>query len=458
MGKRRVTIKVFSDTGDISSIHSAIKQLELKNLPVSPSYAQRFAIIPDSIIILQINNIESKFLTRLLKIRNSIKNKIIFVVPENNALLVSSLAKLGFIDIFIFPYELYSFISYLEEILVNNTYLTSAHLPGGTDEDLYNFNSIIGNAKNFLRTIYLAKKVAANKEVNILILGETGTGKGLFARAIHNSNKELSGPFVDIVCSSIPENLLESELFGYEPGAFTNAKNRKIGLFELAEKGTLFLDEIGDLSLNIQKKLLRAIDKKLIRRLGGLSDIPINTRIISATNMNLEELIKKNVFRADLYHRLNTVNIEIPPLREREGDALLLADHFINEFKIQFGKTINKINAEAKDFITNYPWPGNVREFRNAMERAVLLNEDNIIKFQDLSHILKANEASKKTLIEEPFYYPDQIRLDICFTKTKMKELDKIYAKAVLKKAHGNKSLTSRLLKISRPKLDNLLN
>ena len=188
------------------------------------------------------------------------------------------------------------FISYLEEILINNTYLTTSQLLGSTGGGLYDFKSIIGNSKNFLRTIYIAKKVAANKDVNILIRGETGTGKGLIARAIHNSNKEITGPFVDIVCSSIPENLLESELFGYEPGAFTNAKNRKIGLFELAEKGTLFLDEIGDLSLNIQKKLLRAIDKKLIRRLGGLMDIPINTRIISSTNMNLEELIENRYF------------------------------------------------------------------------------------------------------------------------------------------------------------------
>ncbi|MDR3625597.1 MAG: sigma 54-interacting transcriptional regulator [Ignavibacteriaceae bacterium] len=458
MGKRHIIIKVYSDMDDVSSIHSAIKQLELKSLPVHPSYAQRFAIAPDSIIILQINNVESKYLTRLLKIRNGIKNKIIFVVPENNALLVSSLAKLGFSNIFIFPYELYMFISYIEEIIVNNTYLTTAGVPGGNDEDIYDFNTIIGSSKNFLRTLYLARKVSTNKDVNILIRGETGTGKGLLARAIHNSNKGDSGPFVDIICSSIPENLLESELFGYEPGAFTNAKNRKIGLFELAENGTLFLDEIGDLSLNIQKKLLRAIDKKLIRHLGGISDIPIHTRIISATNMNLEELIKENIFRADLYHRLNTINIEIPPLRSREGDALQLAEHFINEFKVQFNKDINKLTNDAKDFISNYAWPGNVREIRNAIERAVLLTEDNTIKFSDLAHILKTREGLNKDNIEEMVYYPDQIRLNILFAKTNMKALDKIYAKEVLKKANGNKSLTSRILKISRPKLDKVLN
>jgi len=173
MGKNRVIIKVYSDTEDVSSIHSAIKQLELKNLPVYPSYAQRFALAPNSILVLQINNIESKYLTRLLKIRYNIKNKIVFVIPDNNTLLVSSLAKLGFINIFIFPYELSMFISYLEEILINKTYLTTAQLPGSTGEGIYDFKSILGNSKNFLRTISIAKKVAANKDVNILIRGET---------------------------------------------------------------------------------------------------------------------------------------------------------------------------------------------------------------------------------------------------------------------------------------------
>jgi len=452
-----IKIKVYSDIEDVSSIHSAIKQLELRNLPVAAVFAQRFSIVPDSIIIIQINNIESNFLTRILKIRSQIKNKIIFIVPDNNALLVSSIAKLGFMDIFIFPYELYMFISYIEEIIVSNTYVTTSHAPEGIAEGIYDFSSILGNSKEFQRTIFMSQKVAQNKNVNVLIRGETGTGKGLIARAIHNSNKETTGPFVDIVCSSIPENLLESELFGYEPGAFTNAKTRKIGLFELAEEGTLFLDEIGDLSLNIQKKLLRAIDKKLIRRLGGISDIPINTRIISATNMNLEDLIAKNIFRPDLYHRLNTVTVEIPPLRKREGDIMLLTKYFIDEFKTQFGKNIDKIDDDARDFIINYSWPGNVRELGNAVERAVLLSEGNNITYKDISYNMKTHTPHNTPGAGESIYSPEQIKLNLNFTKTKMNSLAKIYAKEVLEKAKGNKSLTARLLGISRPKLDVLL-
>jgi two-component system response regulator AtoC len=188
-----------------------------------------------------------------------------------------------------------------------------------------------------------AKKVADKSDVSVVILGETGTGKGMIARLIHEYSRRASGPFVDITCSAIPENLMESELFGYESGAFTNAKSRKYGLFELAENGTLFLDEMGDLTLSIQSKLLRTIEKKLVRRLGGVVDIPINARIISATHRNLEEMIKVGSFRRDLYHRLNVVSFEIPPLRSRGDDVVLIADKFIKEFNEQFGKSIKRI-------------------------------------------------------------------------------------------------------------------
>ena len=275
MSKYFAKIKVYSDIEDVSSIDSALKQLELKNLPIIPTFSKRFSVEPNVVLILQVNDLESNLLNKIIKIKNNIKNKILFVIPDNNALLVSSIAKLGFLDIFIFPYELYKFISYLEEIVVNNAFLTSTMSTRDFAENIDEFSSIIGQSKNLLKIINLAKKVSERQDMNVLIRGETGTGKGLLAHAIHNNSTESRGPFVDIVCSSIPENLLESELFGHEAGAFTNAKNKKPGLFELAEQGTLFLDEIGDLSLNIQKKLLRTIEKKVIRHLGGIYDIPI---------------------------------------------------------------------------------------------------------------------------------------------------------------------------------------
>ena len=458
MSKYRARIKVYSDIEDVSSIHSAIKQIELKNLPIIPSYTKRFSVEPNVILILQVNDIESQLLSKIIKVKNSIRNKVIFVVPNNNALLVSSIAKLGFVDIFIFPYELYKFISYLEEIVTNNAFIT--WMPSSEDfaENIDDFRSIIGSSKNFVKTISLAKKVAAKEDMNILIRGETGTGKGLLARAIHNySNNDSSRPFVDIVCSSIPENLLESELFGYEPGAFTNAKSRKLGLFELAENGTLFLDEIGDLSINIQKKLLRAIEKKVIRHLGGIIDIPISTRIISATNMDLEKLLQENTFRNDLYYRLNVVTLILPPVREREGDILLLAEHFIKEFNEQFNKSIKRIDNETKDFLVKYPWSGNVREIRNAMERAVLLANDTILRLNDLSTLVNAVPPKDSGNGEPHNNYPQYINLNLNYTTTSIKTLNEIYAKMVMDKTKGNKSKAAKLLEISRPKLDLLI-
>ncbi len=457
MQKFHAIIKVYSDVKDVSSIHSALRQLELKSLPVIIQNTKRFSIIPNDIIILQLNDIESPLLNKLVKIKNNIKNKIIFVIPENNALLVSSIAKLGFIDIFVLPFELYKLISYLEEIIINNAFLTTVLPTEKFAENIDNFDSIIGSSDKLKKVIDFAKKVAEKKDLNILIRGETGTGKGLLARAIHNFNKDKKGSFVDIVCSSIPENLLESELFGYEPGAFTNAKNRKLGLFELAEEGSLFLDEIGDLSIDIQKKLLRAIDKKLIRRLGGLHDIPINTRIISATNMNLESLISEYKFRSDLYHRLNVIMLELPPLRERGDDVLLLADHFIKEFNLQFNKNVKRIDAEAKNFIFKYPWIGNIREIRNTFERAVLLSNQTIIRLNDLSNIVNMMPAKDQTANDDDLIFPQHVRLDLNYSSTTLQKLNQEYIKELLNKTNNNKSKAAKFLGISRARLERLV-
>ncbi len=237
-------------------------------------------------------------------------------------------------DIFVFPYEMIKFTSYIKEIITNGLYKTSDLKADELISDRYNLSNIVGSSPKFSRTIELAKKVSEQSSSNIILLGESGTGKGLFARAIHNYGQNRKEPFVDIVCTAIPENLLESELFGYEAGAFTSARTRKLGLFEIAGKGTLFLDEIGDMSLNLQAKLLRAIEKKVIKRLGGIVDIPINARIISATNKNIEQMIEEGSFRRDLFHRLNVVTIELPPLKERSEDIISLADHFIEDFNV----------------------------------------------------------------------------------------------------------------------------
>lgn len=457
MSTKKVKIKIYSDSGDISSINSGLRQIELESVPIAFTTPKTFIPEEDTIIILQIDSLDSKWLTEIAQQRKYIPNKLIIVIRSNNALLVSSVIKMGFYDVFVFPYELVKFTSHIKEIIANGLYKTSSFKRDDDPGTRYDLTSIIGNSPKFERTIKLAKKVSQQSSSNILLLGETGTGKGLFARAIHNFSKFRDESFVDIICTAIPENLLESELFGYEAGAFTSARVRKLGLFELAGKGTLFLDEIGDMSFGLQAKLLRAIEKKVIKRLGGVVDIPIHARIISATNKNIENLVEEGLFRRDLYHRLNVVTIELPPLRDRSEDIILLADHFIEEFNKDFGKSVKKISRELKYFFLGYPWSGNVRELKNAIERAVLLSEDGELSLKDFSSLINSVPVNAPNYDNEQEIPQSIIRMDLNYGTTDIKKLSIYYASQVLQKVGGNKSQAAKLLGVSRPKLDTLL-
>ena len=452
-----VIIKIFADSSDVVSITSALKQLSLKGIAINFTFPETFIPEDNDIIVLQLESMESLKLKDVIAVRNKINNKILIIIRNADALFVSSLLKFGFYNIFVFPYEVLKFTSLLAEIISNKTYITEGNRLGTFGVNRQGINSIIGESESLLRVLNLANKVSEKSSANVLILGETGTGKGLFARAIHNNGKTRAFPFIDIVCTAIPENLLESELFGYEAGAFTDARTRKIGLFELADKGTLFLDEIGDLSINIQTKLLRAIEKKVIKRLGGVADIPINARIISATNRDLDSMVEDNLFRRDLFHRLNVVSIEVPPLHEREDDIVILANHFINEFNIQFEKSIKKIDKDLQHFLKGYPWPGNVRELRNAIERAVLLSDSGKINIDDFSNLIRTIQIDFQDSITSEKIPNNIVRMDINYGTTELRKLEKHYAREVLKRLNGNKTQAARLLGISRPKLDTLL-
>ncbi len=450
-----IIIKVFNENCEASSITSLLEQVKIKEPKVQYFFPKEFQIFDDEIIVFLLDKIESEYFDQIVKVKNEIKNKIIYVIPDNSkALLVSTIAKLGYTDIFILPYEVYKLVSFFDELLESKAYLTSEKHREEFTSINSSMNNLIGESDNFKLIIEQAKKAAENPEVNVLITGETGTGKGLLARAIHNFANNSAAPFVDIICTAIPENLLESELFGYEPGSFTHAQFRKYGLFEMANNGTIFLDEIGDLSLPIQAKLLRVIEKKVMRRLGGLKDIPINSRIISATNRNLENLIEQGMFRRDLFHRLNVVSLHLPPLRERGDDSMILTRHFMDMFNKQFDKSVSKVDKNLKEFITGYSWPGNVRELRNAVERAVLLNDDFVLKLKHFSSVLN-NIPAKQPISDSD--KPSFIKMELNFTTTDLQTLDKLYASEVLRKLNGNKSQTSKFLNISRPKLDTLL-
>jgi two-component system response regulator AtoC len=457
MSEEKVNIKVYSDSSDLVPVTSALKQLELKGFLINVTFPKEIEIAENDIVILNIESLDSIHLRNTIVKKKDYANKFVVIIRNTEALLVTSLLKQGFFDVFVFPYEVLKFTSFLAEVISNKSYITESNRFGTFGMSKHGIKSILGESDKLIRAVELAKKVSEKSSANVLILGETGTGKGLFARAIHNNGPTSQFPFIDIICTAIPENLLESELFGYEAGAFTNARSRKLGLFELADRGTLFLDEIGDLSNNIQKKLLRAIEKKVIKRLGGVIDIPVNARIISATNRDLEFMVEKNIFRRDLYHRLNVVTIDIPPLKERPEDIIPLTNHFIDEFNNQFNKSVKRIDKDVQHFLKGYPWPGNVRELRNAIERAVLLSDDNKLELKDFSNLIQNVSIEFKESIFEEDSSPHLIRMDVNYGSTDLRKLEKHYAREVLKKLGGNKTQTARLLGVSRPKLDTLL-
>jgi two-component system, NtrC family, response regulator AtoC len=248
------------------------------------------------------------------------------------------------------------------------------------------FAGILGRSPAVLEVMERVRQVAALGETPpVLITGETGTGKGLVARTLHTSGPRAGKPFIDVNCTALPANLMEAELFGYERGAFTDAKESKLGLFEAAEGGFLFLDEIGDLELSLQGKLLRAIEERMVRRVGGIRDRRIDVRILAATNRDLEQEVGRNQFRSDLYFRLAVILLHLPPLRSRGDDILLLAEHFLQRFSAKYGKDVRRIDDRAKEALLAYPWPGNIRELSHLMERAVLWSRDSTLAVEQLA-------------------------------------------------------------------------
>jgi Nif-specific regulatory protein len=257
----------------------------------------------------------------------------------------------------------------------------------------YDFSNMVGGSGS-MRQVYEQIAQVAGTNTSVLIRGESGTGKELIAHAIHYNSPRAKKPFVKVSCAALPDTLIESELFGYEKGAFTGAQARKPGRFELAEGGTLFLDEIGDLNLTTQVKLLRVIQEREFERLGSTETIKIKVRLITATNKDLEKAIAEGTFREDLYYRLNVFTIFVPPLRERKPDVMALADYFLEKYTKEHGKSIKRISTPAIDMLMSYHWPGNVRELENAMERAVLICDGTVIHAHHLPPTLQTAESS----------------------------------------------------------------
>jgi two-component system, NtrC family, response regulator AtoC len=322
------------------------------------------------------------------------------------------------------------------------------------------YHQVIGTSPKMTELLSFVRKVAASEATTILVQGESGTGKDLIAKAIHYESSRQEKPFVAINCSAIPETLMEAELFGYEKGAFTDAKQMKKGLFEAADGGTLFLDEIGELSPLLQAKLLRVLEDQVIRRVGGIRDMQVDVRVIAASNRDLEKAVREGHFRQDLYYRLAIIAIFIPPLRERKEDILPLVDFFIERYNRKFKKSVRGITDDTRRLLLGHTWPGNVRELKNSIERAMILEEEPLLRPVYLP--FSVAESGGRTLFERTSpvdggqSLPDGRmlpRLYIPEGGTSLEEVEHTMVELAMKQANGNQTHAAKLLDISRDAL-----
>jgi PAS domain S-box-containing protein len=294
-------------------------------------------------------------------------------------------------------------------------------------------HAVVATSPPMLEVLRLVRRIAASEAATILLDGESGTGKDLIAKTMHLQSLRHAEPFIAVNCAAIPATLLESELFGYEEGAFTDARARKRGILELADRGTLFLDEVGEIPLILQAKLLRVLEDRTFRRLGGLADIQLDLRVVAATNKNLREAVKQKAFRQDLYYRLNVIQITIPPLRDRIDDVPPLVKFFIEHYNRKFKHNIEGLSSFATQLLLSYDWPGNVRELRNAIERGMILEESPLITSASLPAAIMRQDA--------------QTRLPA------LQESERVLVARALEQTGGNQTQAARLLRVSRDQL-----
>jgi DNA-binding NtrC family response regulator len=303
---------------------------------------------------------------------------------------------------------------------------------------------IIAVSDEMGRVLQISEKIAQSEAATVLIQGESGTGKEVIAHLIHERSKRQKMSFITVNCANFPEQMLENELCGHEKGAFTDAKEVKKGLLEVADKGTLFLDEIGDMNLNLQGKILRLVEQKTFRRIGGLKDIQVDVRIVTATNKDLLKLKEEGLFREDLFYRINVASIRLPPLRERPGDILPLTKYFMQKYNEEFHKNVQIISKGVEDFLRNYNWPGNVRELKNVVERAMILVENDTLLMEHLPIEILGQASKQGGAIEGIRIPPEGIS---------MEKVEEALVRQALKMTNGNQTKAAKLLDISRDAL-----
>jgi DNA-binding NtrC family response regulator len=407
---------------------------------------------PPAAILLDINLPDASGIEVLRKIRQRQSDAVVIMITAN-VLVDETIAALrgGAYDFIGKPINLEELHVALRNGIEAGRLRKEVNLLRRERAQQFSFEQIIGNSPAMREMLSIARKVAESEVSSVLLQGPSGTGKDLVAKAVHYQSHRGDGPFVAINCAALPGTLIESELFGYEKGAFTDAKARKEGLFEQAEGGTLFLDEIGEVELSLQAKLLRVLEEGAFRRVGGLRDIPFDARIIAASNRDLKTESEANRFRLDLYYRLSVIQIDIPSLHERGEDVLLLTDYYIDSFSKRLRKKVEGIAPEVAAAFRRYEWPGNVRELRNVIERALILEDEDVIT---MKYIPRAVADGARSVVSDgrgAVVSGSQFRLPA--DGVALEDVEMSLVRQAIERSGGNQTKAAELLGISRDQL-----
>jgi len=446
----KASVLIVEDNIDLCQTLSDV--LEREGYSVRTAFSGEAAMITLSEELIDLALLDIKLpkmsgLELLAKIRDRDPEiQVIIITALTDAQPAVEAMKAGAYDYLLKPFELEELRLVIQKALETHQLKREVAQLKKRQKSQFPDSELFGNSPQIQEVQKLIQIVAQTPKTSVLIQGESGTGKELVANAVHKAGARASKPLIKLNCAAIPGNLIESELFGHEKGAFTDAKAMKKGLFELAHEGTIFLDEISSMELALQPKLLTVLEACRFRRIGGTSDITINVRIIAATNQNLEECVKRGEFREDLFYRLNVMVINIPPLREHPEDIIPLAKIFIEANNKEFNKNLESISPAAEELLQQYPWPGNVRELKNVIERAVILCNGNSLT-PELLHIDQVNSIHKLSLEQRPYYIATSTESET------LEEIEKRHILRTLEKYNNNKSKTARVLKVSRSTL-----